>query len=203
MKEINSALLNFIEADDDSEDKFKKLIKILENQEILQVDEVRLLFQLISKIADNHHRGADFFDKLERIIKYFTKDTSLPISHYIPDYTNYNERFIYLLLEKKLIKPDDLFINQYLQNEAKNQFYYLYPVMKEFLEEEMQKQIENKILEHFGEELSTFEKKFQIGENDSYICSLIRSDLVEEFVAYVNRTNLPLLSTINPSLIFI
>lgn len=72
--------------------------------------------------------------------------------------------------------------------------------MKEFLEEEMQKQIENKILEHFGEELSTFEKKFQIGENDSYICSLIRSDLVEEFVTYVNRTNLPLLSTINPSI---
>lgn len=28
MKEINSALLNFIEADDDSEDKFKKLNKI-------------------------------------------------------------------------------------------------------------------------------------------------------------------------------
>ena len=42
------------------------------------------------------------------------------------------------------------------------------------------------------------EEKCQIGENDSHICSLILSDSVEEFIAYVNRTNLSLLTKIKP-----
>ena len=79
-------------------------------------------------------------------------------------------------------------------------YYYLYPVMKEFLEEKLQKEIEEEIIRKYSETISSFEEKCQIGENDSYICSLIRSDSVEEFIAYVNRTNLSLLTKIKPSI---
>ena len=82
MKDINPALIDFIDSDVDCEAKFKTLIKIIEKQAIFQnQEEIRTLFQLVSIIADNHHRTSDFFDKLEKIFQYLIKDTPLPISY--------------------------------------------------------------------------------------------------------------------------
>ena len=68
MKDINSALINLIEATDDYDAEFKALIEVFEKQEILiNKDEVQLLFQLLSRLADNHHRTSDFFNKFEKI----------------------------------------------------------------------------------------------------------------------------------------
>ena len=44
-------------------------------------------------------------------------------------------------------------------------FYYLYPKMKEFIDEKLQKQIEEEISQKYSETISSFEKKCQIGEN--------------------------------------
>lgn len=65
--------------------------------------------------------------------------------------------FFFFLLGKGLIKPDETFLNLYLQNKLSNKtptsfdnkneldvpqtYYYLYPNVKEFLEEKIQKQI--------------------------------------------------------------
>ena len=38
------------------------------------------------------------------------------------------------------------------------------------------------------------------GENDSYVYQLIRDDSIEEFIIYINQSNLPLTSTIKPSI---
>ena len=57
---------------------------------------------------------------------------------------------------------------------------------------------EEEISKKYSEKISIFEEKYQIGENDLCICSLIRSDSVEEFITYVNRTNLSLLTKIKP-----
>ena len=62
MKAINSALITFIEATDEIDAEFKALIEVLEKQKILEnKEEIQLLFQLISKLTDNHHRASDFF----------------------------------------------------------------------------------------------------------------------------------------------
>ena len=37
---------------------------------------------------------------------------------------------------------------------------------------------------------SNFDEKRRIGENDSYVCELIRNDSIEEFVSYVNQNNI-------------
>ena len=165
MKDIYLPFIDFIEASDDNDAEFKTLIDILEKQEILESkDEVRLLFQLISKIADDHHRTSDFFDKLERIFQYLIKDIPSPISYFIPDYTKYNKLILFLLLEKGFIKPDETFLNQYLQSKPNQTFYYLYPKMKKFLEENLQKQIEEEILsQKYSETISKFEEKCQKG----------------------------------------
>lgn len=69
MKNIYSLLIDFIDTADDSESKFKALIEFFDEQKIIQNQkEVQLLFQLISRIADDHHRTLDFFDKLEKYI---------------------------------------------------------------------------------------------------------------------------------------
>ena len=117
MKDIYSPLIDFIEATDDQDAEFQALIEVLEKHEILEnKDEVRLLFQLISKISDNHHRTSDFFDKLSKIFQYLIKDIPSTISDFIPDYTKYNKRIVYFLLEKGFVKPDKPFLNQYLNN---------------------------------------------------------------------------------------
>ena len=208
MKDIYSPLIDFIEATDVQDAEIQALIEVLEKQNKLEnKNEIQLLFRLISKITDNHHQAPDFFIKLEKIFQYLIKDYPSPISYFIPDYTEYNKRILFLLLEKGFVKPDEPFLKQYLQSQPVNKkesnisqaYYYLYPKMKEFLEEKLQKQTEEEILQKYSETISAFEEKCQIGENDSYICSLIRSDSVEEFVAYVNRTNLSLNTKIKPS----
>ena len=62
------------------------------------------------------------------------------------------------------------------------------------------KSIESEIKEQYNEEINNFEEKCRIGENDSYICSLIRQDSVEEFISYVNKNNVSLSSQILPSI---
>ena len=103
MNDIYSTLLNFNDSRDDTKDKFEKLIKAFEKHKILEKEgEIILLFQLISKISDNHHQTSNFYDKLEKIFRYLIKDAPSSISKFIADYTNYNKRLLFFLLEKKI-----------------------------------------------------------------------------------------------------
>lgn len=66
--------------------------------------------------------------------------------------------------------------------------------MKKSQKQLKKKSLENKIkISHF------LKKKCREGENDSYICSLIRQDLAEEFISYVNRANTSLSCKVQPS----
>ncbi|KAK8850183.1 hypothetical protein M9Y10_018306 [Tritrichomonas musculus] len=215
MKDILITLIEFIDASDNPEAEFQALNDKLKEHKILHNDEeVQLLFQLILKIASNHRRLPDFFDKLDQIMQILIQTKPSPISKFIPDFQNYNKLIIFFLLEKGFVIPDQSFLDQYLQrkqtietfsnNPLKNfqsdYFYYLYPIMKEFIEEKMQEQIEKEIFQLFDVDIQKFAEKCQIGENDSYICSLIRKDSIEEFVVYVSRTNLSLCTKIEPSI---
>ena len=81
---------------------------------------------------------------------------------------------------------------------------FFYPELKTFLDEKVQKSIEDKLKKIDSkidfENLDQFNKKRHKGENDSYICSLIREDSVEEFIAHVNRKNISLSAKIKPSI---
>ena len=210
MKNIYCILMHFIDdISDDSEALFETLTNTFEEQNILKnIEDPKLIFRLISKILINHHRTSDFYYKLEKIFQYMITEVPSLISIFLSDITEQNKEIIFFLLEKKLIKPDKSFINNYLakkfnykENTDKLQsFYYLYPKMKDFLEDEIQKQIEEEILQKYKEDILTFEDKCKKGENDSYICSLIRLDSVEEFISYINRTNLSLSTKIKPSI---
>mgnify|MGYP007106016784 CR=1 FL=1 len=50
------------------------------------------------------------------------------------------------------------------------------------------------IFDDIGDDmLNIFYQKRKTGENDDFICKLIREDSVEEFIAYVNRSNFHLI----------
>ena len=197
-KEIYSSLLNYLETNDE----IKSLIQIFENLEILKDKEETIsTLQLLSKISDNHHRSLDFFDKLEKIVQYLIQNKQ-------PDFDIYqifknNKRFLLQLFEHKIIQMDENIISDIMQIKDGNHFmykHYFYSVIKPFIEESKLKKIEEEITTKFDLEITDFEEKCQIGENGSYICSLIRQDLVEEFISYVNRKNISLTSQITPSI---
>ena len=146
MKNIHSLLIDFFDATDDSDSEFKTLIDFLEEQKFLQNEEdVQLLFQLISKIAGNHHQTSDFFDKFEKIFQYFKKDIPPPLSYFIPDYTHYNRTILFILLKKHFVIPDQSFINQIklsLLTRCTYQlsyYFYLYLSVKDYIDLQTQK----------------------------------------------------------------
>ena len=114
-KDLYSSLITFIETSDDSDSEFMPLIEILDKQAILEKkEEIQLLFQLISKIADNHHISPDFFVKLDNLFQYLIKEKqSKLISDFIPDYREYNKRVLFYLLEKGFLIPDQLFLDNF------------------------------------------------------------------------------------------
>ena len=113
-----------------------------------------------------------------------------------------NKCILLLLLEQELIQPDTRIITDIMTKHDHNHFpyrHYLYPVIKSFLNEKESEAIEKEIIRKYNQDLSLFEKKCREGENDSYICSLIRQDLAEEFISYVNRANTSLSCKVQPS----
>ena len=60
------------------------------------------------------------------------------------------------------------------------------------------KKIKNEEINQDNQE--NFEQKRKTGENDSYLCSLIRNDSIEEFIIYVNHNNVSLSSKITKSI---
>ena len=84
--------------------------------------------------------------------------------------------------------------------QEKQYFYYFYPEIKSLIDIKAREKIEKELLEQNSNIFNNFNENRKIGENDSYICSLIREDSVEEFIAYVNRINLKLTTTISHSI---
>lgn len=68
MKNIQINLLDFLDHEDDIEEKYQNLIHIFNEIKIHDDNyKIKSLFYLILKIANNHHRESDFFAKIEKI----------------------------------------------------------------------------------------------------------------------------------------
>lgn len=81
-----------------------------------------------------------------------------------------------LLLEKNFLIPDELILVQIFQMNDLNRYpysAYLYSGIKPYLNESQRKEIEREINNYYCK-INNFIKKCQKGENDSYLCELIR-----------------------------
>ena len=70
-----------------------------------------------------------------------------------------------------------------------NQYcHFFYPEIKNFIGEEKSKSIEKELLDKDSNIFDRFEENREEGENDTFLCSLIRKDHVEEFISYMKSS---------------
>ena len=202
-KEIQSALLDFIENDENVDDCLHNLL-ILFKEKKIQDDkhDLMTLFHLITKIANNHYRGPLFFEKIDKILLIFQDDFKKKFSNSeIFNIFKSNKRILLFLIEQKLIIIDDYIIKKIIEQKYVKKYYpqYFLPEIKPFVNKKWFPK--NLLTDEMEEKLSeNFSEKRKAGENDDYICKLIQNDSVEEFIAYVNKNNYSLKSKINSSI---
>ncbi|KAK8897626.1 hypothetical protein M9Y10_015588 [Tritrichomonas musculus] len=203
MKKIYSFIMEFIDSNENVE--IDDLIQYFESQEILNnKEEITAILKLLSIIADNHHRSPNLISKLETIFQFLFKE----IGSIIPDLQIYkifrnNKRVLLLFFERGFIQPNEYILSDVMVRLDSNRFpyrHYLYSGLELHIDKEELKTIENEIKQKYDDELETFIEKCRIGENDSYLCSLIREDSVEEFISYINRSNISTSIEILPSI---
>ena len=187
MKNIQENLLIYIENDANTEEKFQNLNTILDNLKIRENQhELKSLLHMILKIANNHHRGPDFFTKIERLITIFKDEMTKNFSNSeIFTIFKTNKRILLFLIEDGILILDNYVAKKFLSNQyIKNKYpQYFFPELKPFIDEKWIKKTKLKKMMNIdwvkgmNKELpDNFYENRKIGENESYICKLIRKD---------------------------
>ena len=204
-KEIYENLMNFLENNDNNEKYFKKIINDISKQQHEEPQEkLGKFLQLLVNVANNIHRSQSLFNKIFQIIEYYEDQIKQTFSN-ITIFNTFqsNKKLLLFLFKKRIIVIDNIISNELL---SKNEFngndycHFFYPEIKKFIDKENIKSIEKELLEIDSNIFDHFDEKREEGENDTFICSLIRKDSVEEFISYVNRANISLNSEINHSI---
>ena len=174
-KELQNHLIEFIDNQDDNQTNYENLITDLQNQSITEnKNELKLFLNLLTTISNNHHRYSNFFIKIDQILSFLKQKIKQTFSNLeIFNIFKSNPRILFFFFK------NDFFVNDELMNKIINKISY------------------------FSNDTNSdrnAEHKREIGENDSYICQLIREDLVVPFITYINQTNYPLSESIKSSI---
>lgn len=196
--ELLTNLLSFIDSTEANEQKeFFKYLDYLKFDENL--DEFQLFIRLLMIISNYYYRNSGFFGKIEQIILHFENIIKQNYSNCgIYKLFCSNRRIVLFIIKQKIITMDleilDLiyFNTRYLC--------YFYPEIKHLIRPELKNMIELAFQDRYKCTFEDFDKKRYEGENDSYICYLIRNDLIVEFVTYTSQSNISLTSRIPISL---
>lgn len=140
------------------------------------------------KVANNHARSTNFFDKIFKLLDYFMINMKQSFSNNeIFDLFKSNKRILLYLIESKALYIDKNILNILENGKYKKGKY------KEYLNLSIDKhdQPENSI---------DFERNQIKGENDLNICKLIQKDMISDFVVYVKKMNFPLDALIKTSI---
>ena len=159
-------------------------------------DRIKSILYMISHISNNHHRTPDFFNKIFRIILLLKQEIKSNLSNNtIFNIFQRNKRVLLFLFDEDILTIDDNLLSKF-SNKKYIQYHYNEYFNKEVLSFH-KKSVNN---EMDGEEEDNYEDLRRIGENEKYICELIRNDLIKEFIIYVNKNNIPLNTKIHTSI---
>lgn len=192
---IYNQLLAFLDEEKDEEANYTKLINSL-NQIKIKEDRSKLreFLHLILSISNDHHRTANFFEKIEKILTNFVSEMKNFYSEEeIFNVFKDNFRLIYFLVNEKVINLDSTILNLVKHGQYGQFFMYYFG-----LEEKLDKR-EKFIFFEEKNQNGTFKKNQLEGENDILICQLIRNDSIEEFIQLFNSSKLNSNSTVLPS----
>lgn len=110
-----------------------------------------------------------------------------------------NKRILLILFEEKIITADKEMATVLTQPLYTNRFYYFFffPELSIFLNKVMKKRAKKKKSTYQPGE---FELNRQKGENEHYICELIRNDSIDDFIIFLNEKNISVSNQIKPSI---
>ena len=210
-KNLYTAILEFLESSEDSSDDtpknefFERLTQIIK-QQFKDGDSAWMneFLRIIKSISDNHHRDPNFMRNTQELLQYYKDEIKQTMSnesifHLFEDH----KLLVHFLFKTDIITMTDT-ISSYMMNKFEtngNRYcHFFYPELEHFLGEEKMEDVKKELLNKNPNIFDTFELNRQEGENDSLICSMIRKDLVEEFIPYLTRNNYSLSSQITPSI---
>lgn len=208
LKTIQSTILDYIDDENESEDKFQDLDMLLKDWISDNEENLEEFFHLITKIYSNHHQNSNLITKIEKILLLLREDISKKVSNSkIMEIFCDNKRILLFLITENLFNIDESFISKFnsiLFSYAEHFLEYFAPEIKSYIEstqnidqnnfyKNLYNNVSNELPENF------YENRLR-GENEDFICNLIRNDMIDEFFKHVNKTNLSLESQIKDSI---
>lgn len=117
IKTVQSVISKYIEDDANYEENFQNFVSMIQNQKI-QDDKhlLELLLRYISSICNNHHRNSNFFSKIERMIRFLSKEikqffTDIEIFHFFKS----NKRLLLYLHEEQIMIIDHNILDELIE----------------------------------------------------------------------------------------
>ncbi|KAK8840827.1 hypothetical protein M9Y10_027653 [Tritrichomonas musculus] len=209
IKSIQSEFLEFIENDENVEGNFQNLFLILEDKKIrYNKHDLRLFLHHVASISANHRRGKNFFAKIERVIQIFKSEIrKYYLNSEIFSIFKRDKRILLFLIEEKILIFDEYVARKMINEKYVKKKYpqYFAPEISAFKDQHWFPRhgddSKNEWIDEINKKLpDRFHELRKIGENERYICELIRNDNVIDFVTWVCRSNFPLESQIELSI---
>ena len=174
---------------------------IIENGYLSDVEELVHFLRLLSIISENSGKQRNIIDKIEFVLSFYKSGIMKTLSNFEIFIIFENNKLILLFLFENDIIHFDEKIEMAIMNKAYNDgtklCHFFYPEIKKI---NKFSNIEKELYTIDPNIFDNFEEKRHFGENDSYICSLIRNDNVLDFISHVNRSNISLNSLIKKSI---
>lgn len=182
----------YIEREDESKDELAKLKEYISSNKNNK-NELLSFLNLLQKYITNHHCDSFLSRKVEQIIKNYFKEIKQSFSNFeIFSIFKDNKKIILFLLKEGIITIDEYVFSAMLnrkETNGVNYCHFFYPELKNQFSKKDEISIDPELLDNY-------ENKREIGQNDSYICRLIRQDLIEEFIKYTTQAGYNLSSFI-------
>ena len=193
LEKIQNCLLIFIESENDFEENYQNVVNIFEDQKNIlnNRQDFGIIHHILIGISNYHHRGPIFFEKIEKIFlilkDYYTKYFS---NMELFELVSSNKRILLHFIKQKMITMNEAIYSRISKERKFTKEYYCYYLKKDIYS------FLSIPLEYPEEEA----EKVRNGENDTEICQIIRNDMIEEFIIFINKKNFPLNSFIEPSI---
>lgn len=187
MQKIYRDILDFIEKEDYENESSKSYLIFNFNNISISKDEKREMIKeilfIISCISKYHYSSSISESQIHKILLDYKDQIEQTFSNReIFNIFKDNKRILLFLHKQRMITLDNSICNILTKF---NDFFSIEINLFRSLQNQNDRE---------------FEKKREIGENDSFICEIIRKDLIVDFIKYVNQTNLNLGSEIEHSI---
>lgn len=226
-KSIHEKFLEFIDEMEINDEKFNNLNQLFEETKIRDnKHELRLFLHMLVKVSNNYHRGPNFFIKIETILQLFKEEIKAIPNQEIFAIFKSNKRILLYLIEEGILIVDNYFVSKIIKEKYITMKYpqYFAPEIKAFVNEELISQNDHKKVEFNEDDESSEEEEVEedddknwvekikkelpdnfyemrkIGENENYLCRLIRENAVEDFIAHLHKANINRNAKITPSI---